>query len=379
MRPSQRFDFLFGAFFLCTGWLSSISSSASPAWSPDPPFVALMQEPLHDPREVHLRNIRQLTFSGKNAEAYFSFAEDMLCFQATPPGYNCDQIFIMDTTGRRRKQISPGSGRTTCAYFLPNGHLLYATTHLYDTMCPPPPDRRHGYVWPIYTTYDIVIVDTATMTLLHRLTTTDGYDAEATVSPRGDYIVFTSARDGDLELYSCKVDGTDLRRLTFTPGYDGGAFFSFDGTKIVYRAYHPKTEAELEEYRRLLHQQLVRPNRTEIFVMNSDGSGIRQVTNNGAANFAPFFHPDGKRIIFSSNMHDPSRRTFSLYIINEDGTGLKRITYGASFDGFPMFTRNGKKLVFCSTRNAQNPGEINIFIADWIDNPTENTHPQSRP
>lgn len=332
--------------------------------------IGYAQEPLHDPRERHLRNIRQLTFGGKHAEAYFSFAEDMICFQSSPLGNPCDQIFIMDTAGQRRKRISPGDGRTTCAYFLPDGRLLYATTHLADTVCPPPPDRRYGYVWPIYATYDIVIADTSTGAILQRLTITDGYDAEATVSPRGDRIVFTSARDGDLELYSCNLDGTDLRRLTFTPGYDGGAFFSFDGTKIVYRAYHP-TGHELEEYQQLLHQQLVRPNRTEIFVMNADGTAVRQVTNNGAANFAPFFHPDGKRIIFSSNMHDPSRRTFNLYFINEDGTGLTRITYGATFDSFPMFTRDGKKLVFCSTRNAHHPGEINVFIADWVDNPED--------
>ncbi len=335
-------------------------------------LAASEADSLRDPREVHLRNLRQLTFGGKNAEAYFSFAEDMICYQSSPPGTACDQIFIMDTSGKRRKQISPGKGRTTCAYFLPDGRLLYATTHLADTACPPPPERTAGYVWPVYARYDIVIADTATGSILQRLTTTEGYDAEATVSPRGDRIVFTSARDGDLELYSCNLDGSDLQRLTFTPGYDGGAFFSFDGTEIVYRAYHP-TGAELEEYRELLRRQLVRPTRTEIFLMNADGTNIRQVTHTGASNFAPFFHPDGKRIIFSSNMHDPTRRTFSLYIINKDGTGLKRITYGASFDSFPMFTRDGTKLIFCSTRGARHPGEFNIFIADWTDTPTEST------
>lgn len=331
-------------------------------------YGAIPADSLRDPREVHLRNLRQLTVGGRNAEAYFSFADDMLCFQSSTAATACDQIFIMDTAGRRLKRISPGHGRTTCAYFLPDGRLLYATTHLADTLCPPPPDRSAGYVWAVYATYDIVIADTATGAILQRLTATEGYDAEATVSPRGDRIVFTSARDGDLELYSCNLDGSELRRLTFTPGYDGGAFFSFDGTEIVYRAYHP-TGAELEEYRDLLRRQLVRPNRMEIFVMNADGTNIRQVTKNGAANFAPFFHPDGRRIIFSSNLHDPSRRTFSLYIINKDGTGLKRITYGAAFDGFPMFSRDGKKLLFCSSRGARQPGEFNIFIADWVDEP----------
>ncbi|MCS7176522.1 MAG: hypothetical protein NZ960_02685 [Candidatus Kapabacteria bacterium] len=337
-------------------------------------LLAVDPDSLRDPREIHLRNIRQLTTGGKHAEAYFSFAEDMICFQASPFNNPCDQIFLMDTTGQRRKQVSPGHGRTTCAYFLPDGRLLYATTHLNDTACPPPPSRELGYVWPVYASYDIVIVDTSTGRILQRLTSTDGYDAEATVSPKGDRIVFTSARDGDLELYSCNLDGSDLRRLTFTPGYDGGAFYSWDGRQIVYRAYHP-TGAELEEYRRLLRRQVVRPHQTEIFVMDADGRNVRQVTNNGAANFAPFFHPDGKRIIFSSNLHDPTRRSFSLYIINTDGTGLRRITYGASFDSFPMFTRDGKKLIFCSNRNARYPGEFNIFIADWLEEPTAAPQP----
>ncbi|MCS6966777.1 MAG: hypothetical protein NZ473_08470 [Candidatus Kapabacteria bacterium] len=339
------------------------------------PLLANPNDFLWDPREHHLRNVRQLTSGGKNAEAYFSFGEDMICFQASTANNPCDQIFIMDTNGRRLRQISPGYGRTTCSYFLPDGRLLYATTHLSDTLCPPPPDRSRGYVWPIYATYDIVIVDTATGALLQRLSYTDGYDAEATVSPRGDRIVFTSARDGDLELYSCNLDGSNLRRLTFTPGYDGGAFFSFDGSKIVYRSHHPTTEAELAEYQQLLRQQLVRPDRTEIFVMDADGTNVRQVTHNGASNFAPFFHPDGRRIIFSSNMHDPTRRTFSLYIVNIDGTGLRRVTYGADFDSFPMFSRDGRRLLFCSSRGARHPREFNIFIADWIDNPPP--HPSS--
>jgi hypothetical protein len=219
-----------------------------------------LPDSLHDPREWRLRNIRQLTFEGENAEAYFSFDERMLCFQSRTSRHGCDQIFIMDTGGTYRKRISPGLGRTTCAYFLPDGRLLYATTHLADSSCPPPPDYSQGYVWPVYPTYDIVIADTATGAILQRLTITDGYDAEATVSPTGDRIVFTSARDGDLELYSCALDGSDLRRLTFTPGYDGGAFFSFDGKQIVYRAHHPQG-AELEEYRQLLRNHLLQPPR----------------------------------------------------------------------------------------------------------------------
>ena len=329
-------------------------------------------DPLKDPRERHLANVKQLTFGGQNAEAYFSFDGQKLIFQSTRPPFECDQIFTMNldevgATGRSPLLVSTGKGRTTCPFFFPDGkRFIYASTHLDGPACPPKPDLSKGYVWPIYPTYDIFSANLDGSDLI-RLTDTWGYDAEAAISPDGQKIVFTSMRDGDLDIYTMNADGTSVKRLTFQKGYDGGPFFSWDGRAIIYRAYHPKTEEELNEYEALLAQNLIRPTRAEIFVMDADGSHQRQITNNGAANWAPFMHPNHRQIIFSSNLHDPERRTFSLYLINIDGAGLERITYSAGFDAFPMFSKDGKKLVFASTRNAKAPREFNIFIADWIE------------
>ena len=315
--------------------------------------------------EPHLTNIRMLTNGGENAEAYFSADGSKLIFQATRPGVSaCDQIFTMDTDGRNVRMVSTGKGTTTCAYYFPAGdRILYSSTHERMPNCPPPPDYSQGYVWTLHP-FDIYTARPDGSDL-RVLTTSEGYDAEATISTDGRTIVFTSTRDGDLELYLMNADGSNVRRLTNEPGYDGGAFFSHDGSKIVFRARHPETPEELADYRRLLARNLIRPSVLDIYVMNADGSSKRRVTRNGAANFAPFFHPDGRRIIFSSNMHEPTGRNFDLYMVNVDGTGLERITRHAEFDGFPMFTRDGKRLVFASNRGAARQGDTNVFIADW--------------
>jgi TolB protein len=321
---------------------------------------------LTDPRERHLANLVQLTFGGQNAEAYFSFDGTKLIFQSTRPPFGCDQIFTMNLDGSEVRLVSTGKGRTTCAFFFPDHtRFVYASTHLSGDECPPKPDRSRGYVWPLYPTYEIFSanVDGSNLT---RLTDNWGYDAEAALSPDGQTIVFTSMRDGDVDIYRMNADGTGVRRLTHQRGYDGGPFFSWDGRWIVYRAYHPKSGEELQAYEALLGENLMKPTRAEIFVMAADGAQQRQITDNGAANWAPFMHPDNRQIIFSSNLHDPERRSFSLYRINLDGTGLERLTYGARFDSFPMFSPDGKKLVFASTRHAKEPSEFNIFIADWV-------------
>ena len=202
---------------------------------------------------------------------------------------------------------------------------------------------------------------------LRQLTDNGAYNAESTLSPDGKRIIFTSTRDGDIELYSMKVDGTDVRRLTNRVGYDGGAFYSPDGSQIVWRAGYPKTAADTADYLRLLGQRLVRPARVEVWVANADGSNPRQVTNLGGANFAPYFHPDGKRIIFSSNYTNPRSGRFDLYLINADGTGLEQVTTHPDFDSFPMFSPDGRKLVWASNRNQAKPGDTNLFIADWVE------------
>jgi len=317
--------------------------------------------------EKHLKNIRMLTEEGENAEAYLSFDERKLIFQATFGDLQCDQIFTMKIDGSEKQLISTGKGRTTCAYFLPGDtRILYASTHLKMDDCPPPPDRSKGYVWKLYNSFDIFSAN-ADGTDVQQLTFSDGYDAEATVSPKGDKIIFTSTRDGDPELYTMNIDGSDQKRLTFEMGYDGGAFFSLDGSKIVFRSSRPKSQEELADYQDLAKNGMFRPSVLEIYIMNSDGTDIKKITNFGKASFAPFFHPDGKRIIFSSNVMSENGRNFDLYMINTDGTGLEQITFNETFDGFPMFTHDGKQLVFCSNRFNKKQGDTNVFIADWID------------
>lgn len=328
---------------------------------------AALQDTLALPGESHLRNIRQLTFDGENAEAYLSFDEQQLVLQRKSDDMECDQIFTMGIDGRNLTRLSSGKGRTTCSYWLPDGeHLLFSSTEAHDPGCLPSPDRSKGYVWKLYPEFDIYKIR-KDGTGLEVLYASEGYDAEATVSPKGDKIVFTSTRDGDPEIYTMDLDGKNVKRLTSVKGYDGGAFFSSDGSKIIFRASRPKTAEELAAYQELVSEHLVRPGNLEIFVMNADGSGMRQVTNNGSANFAPFMHPDGKRLLFCSNMDASNPRNFDLYMINIDGTGLKRITHFDGFDGFPMFTSSGKKLVFCSNRNNAKEGDTNVFVADWVD------------
>ena len=314
-----------------------------------------------------LANVRQLTFGGQNAEAYFSSDGRKLIFQSTRPPVACDQIFTMNTDGSGVKLLSTGSGRTTCSFFFPDQRrFIYASTRLGGKSCPPPADRSKGYVWPIYPSYDIFTANLDGSGLT-RLTKSEGYDAEAIVSPDGKKIVFTSMRSGDLDIYLMNHDGTGVERLTSEKGYDGGPFFSWDGRHIVYRAYHPQTAQETAEYQDLLKRNLIKPTRAELFLMNADGSQKKQVTKNGAANWAPFLRPNNRQIVFSSNIHDPQRRTFSLYVINVDGSGMKRITNGARFDSFPMLSKDGEKLVFASTRNAKKSDEFNIFMSDWRD------------
>jgi TolB protein len=318
------------------------------------------------PQEKHLRNIRQLTFGGENAEAYFSTDGKKLIFQSTRDGRGCDQIYTMNIDGSDVRMISTGDGRTTCSYFFPGDkRILYSSTHLGAKECPPRPDFSKGYVWALYPSFDIFTARPDGSDV-KQLTRTPGYDAETTISRKGK-LVFTSLRDGDLDIYTMDANGKHVKRLTNELGYDGGPFWSYDGKQIVYRAYHPKTEAEKADYIALLKQNLIRPTTLEIMVMNADGSNKRQVTHLNKASFAPYFFPDGKRIIFSSNVNDAKGRDFDLYVINVDGTGLERITFNDTFDGFPMFSADGKKLVFASNRNAKTRGDTNIFIADWVE------------
>jgi Tol biopolymer transport system component len=308
-----------------------------------------------------------LTFEGENAEAYFSFDGTRLIYQRTPQEGGCDQIFTLDLATGEQQRVSNGEGRTTCSYYFPQGdRVLFASTHAAGEMCPAPPDMSRGYVWAVYPSYDLYLADDDGGNLV-RLTDTPGYDAEATISPQGDRMIFTSMRDGDLDLYTMNLDGTDVRRITDRVGYDGGAFFSPDGTKIVWRAHYPAEGPEMDDYQALLAEGLIRPSTLEVYVADADGSNVRQVTDNGAANFGPYFHPSGDKIIFSSNQDDPTGRNFDLYMINVDGTGQERITYTDDFDGFPMFSPDGRYLVWGSNRNPSHEANTNVFIAEWVE------------
>ncbi len=322
------------------------------------------------PDEPHLADVRRLTHGGQNAEAYWSFDGKQLSFQARREGEQCDRIYRMPLDSGTPVPVSNGEGATTCSYFLPgNDELIYASTQGAGPQCPPRPDMSKGYVWAVYKDYDIWKVR-ADGTGLRKLTDTPGYDAEGTVCAKDGSILFTSVRDGDLELYRMDRDGRNVRRLTNTPGYDGGAFFNADCTRIVWRASRPKPGPELDEYKALLSQGLVKPGKLEILVANADGSDPVQVTYLNAASFAPSFFPDGKRIIFSSNSGDPQGREFDLWAINVDGTGLERITTAPGFDGFPLFSPDGKYLAFGSNR-AFPPGvrQTDVYVARWVETP----------
>ncbi len=324
--------------------------------------------------EKHFKNIRQLTFGGDNAEAYWSFDDSKLIFQASNPAWNaeCDQIFITDVQSSDMKNTKPmlvstGQGRTTCSYFLPGDTtILYASTHEHDAFCPhqPPREIDGNYVWPVYDSYDIYTAD-LNGNIISQLTDFNGYDAEATVSPKGDKIVFTSIRTGDLELFTMNIDGSDIRQVTDELGYDGGAFFSPDGTKLVFRSSRPKTKEEIKKYKTLLNDGLVMPTNMEIYVCNVDGSDLTRVTDLGNANWSPFFHPSGEKIIFSSNHAAKSGFKFNLFMINIDGTGLEQISYDNVFDAFPVFSNDGKYLVFSSNRNNGGTHDTNLFLVEW--------------
>jgi Tol biopolymer transport system component len=329
--------------------------------------------------EVHLRNIRQLTFGGNNAEAYWSYDDDQLIFQSDWDAINpqgCDQQFLMNADGTalgdstRYALVSSGRGRTTCGYFFPDDRIVYASTADGDPECPAPPATEPGvYAWAIYPDFDIYIADHDGSDR-EVLIGGEGYDAEATVSPDGRYVVFTSTRSGDLDLWRYDMETGETIQLTNTLGYDGGAFFSPDGSRIVWRASRPEGEAAAE-YRDLLSRDLVEPGRLDIYVADADGQNAYRVTDLPGANWAPFFHPSGERIIFASNHHTEGGRLFDLFLVNLDGTGLEQVTHSGTFDAFPMFSFSGDRLVFASNRNVtRTPSrDTNVFVADWVDTP----------
>lgn len=350
-----------------------ISCTSEPKEAPYNPEA----DTLKYPEEVNFRNVKQLTFGANNAEAYWGFEDTKLIFQSDNPawGADCDQIYYMDATTAKDEDfmptmISTGNGRTTCSFFLPGDTtFVYGSTHLANEACPEVPERgpNGAYVWPIYEGYDIFKANLEGEIIANLTPDSPGYDAEATLSPDGTKIVFTSMRTGDLELFIMNTDGSDVVQITNELGYDGGAFFSPDGTQLVFRSSRPKTPEEIEKYTSLLEQGLVEPTDMELYVVNVDGTGLRQVTDLGNANWAPYFHPSGEKILFASNHASERGFPFNLYMINVDGTGLKQVSFDPTFDSFPMFSYDGKKVVFASNRFNGGDRSTNVFIADWVD------------
>ena len=328
------------------------------------------------PEETHFKNIQQLTFGGDNAEAYFSYDGKWLIFQKTyaKEGIPCDQMYIgkIPAYGEKfePKLVSTGKGRTTCGAFMKDGkHIIYASTHLGADTCPPVPDRKkygNKYIWPLYESYDIFIAD-LNGKIVKRLTNSKGYDAEATLSPDGKKMLYTSTKGGDIDMYVMDLKTGKELKVTNLLGYDGGGWFSPDGKKIIWRASRPKTDAEIKEYKDLLKENLVAPTNMEVWVANADGSNAKQVSTFGQANWAPAYMPDNKRIIFASNHEYKRGFPFNLYTMHEDGSNLTKISRDKGFDAFPMFSPDGKKIVFCSNRNNGGTRDTNIFVADWVD------------
>ena len=340
----------FLVFALCTGCAGSEKPLAEAAAS--------------DPRQL-LSKIRQLTFGGQNAEAYWSPDGSKLVFQSTRDSASCDQIFVMNADGSDQHMVSTGKGVTTCGYFLPDGEsIVYASTHLADDGCPPRPDRSKGYVWPVHAGYDIFRTDVNGSAPV-RLTEAEGYDAEATVNWKQGKIVYTSMSSGDLDLWSMDLDGSNKTRLSTSFGYDGGAFYSPDGDKLVLRANHPAEGEAADTYAELLAQNLTAPMKMEIFVGNADGSGMQQLTEFGCASFAPQFTPDGEHIIFSSNKNNCDSREFDLFLMRADGSNLRQVTEFGGFTSFAEFSPDGSQVAFSSDRDAKSRYEFNIFVADW--------------
>jgi len=347
--------------------LAACSHGAAPPPAPvatTPPSKTWLKP---DSGERHFKAIRQLTFGGNNAESYFNRAGTQLIFQRQEKVDSaCDQEYLINIDGSAMRRISNGFGRTTCGYFYAgDSRVLYSSTFKASKDCPPVPDRSQGYVWPLSQLE--IYTSRPDGSDLRQLTDNGFYNAEATLSPDGKRIIFTSTRDGDIELYTMKIDGTDVRRLTHRVGYDGGAVYSPDGKLIAWRAGYPTTAADTADYEKLLAQHLVRPSHVELWVANADGSNPHQITHLGGANFAPAWHPDGRRLIFSSNYPAPHTGRFDLYLINADGSGLEQVTTAPDFDGFPMFSPDGTKLVWASNRHGTASGETDLFIADWVE------------
>ncbi|PYM16474.1 MAG: peptidase M28 [Verrucomicrobia bacterium] len=321
-----------------------------------------------------LSNIRQLAFEGRRSgEGYFSPDGKALVFQSErEPGNPFYQIYILDLETGNSHRVSTGGGKTTCAFFRPNSdEVLFASTHLDPELGAKQKaeldfrasGKERRYSWDYDEHFDI-FVGKRGGSRLRRLTSAWGYDAEASYSPDGKKIVFTSLRDAYPleklssedrkrletdpayfgEIYIMNANGSGQKRLTFTPGYDGGPFFSPDGKRILWRRFETNSI------------------NADIYTMKPDGSGVRRLTDFGCMSWAPYYHPSGRYVIFTANRLGFSN--FELFIVDAAGEREPlRVTFTDGFDGLPSFSPDGKKLCWTSNRTAD--GRSQLFFADW--------------
>jgi Tol biopolymer transport system component len=324
--------------------------------------VALSAEEVARLEARHLTNIRQVTFGlAKAGEGYFSPDGHSIIFQAVPhvapsifhrpaPDEDGYQIYLGALAeDAPLRMISTGRGRCTCPFFHPSGKsVLFASTHLNPRTDAEPPrgpaySRTARYRWEFPESMDIFTADLDGK-ILNRLTDAPGYDAEASYSPDGSRIVFTSFRDGDAEIYVMDADGRSPRRITHARGYDGGPFFSPDGKQIVYRSDRKGNDL------------------LQIYLNNAQGTAERALTHDEFVNWGPYFHPSGRHIIYATSRH--GHTNYELYLMDVDTGRLERITYHEGFDGLPVFSPDGKRLMWTSSGRVADR-KSQLFIADF--------------
>ena len=335
-------------------------------------FSQQSAEPTYEERDF-ITETRRVTLEGRRAgEGYWSPDGKRLVFQSErEPDNPFYQIYVVELSSGATKRISPGIGKTTCAFFRPGSdEILFASTHAdpqskklqEDELASRASGTQRRYAWDFDPEMDIYVYSEKTGAL-KRVTSAHGYDAEAAYSPDGRWIVFSSTRDaygGTLsdedrkrlekdpahfaEIYIMRADGTDQRRLTHTPGYDGGPFFTHDGERIVWRRFDASGRT------------------ADIYTMKIDGSDVKRITDFGAVSWAPYEHPSGQYILFASNKlgHD----NFEVFIVDREGAKEPvQVTYSPGFDGLPVPSPDGKRIAWTSSRSGAGAGQI--FLAEW--------------
>ncbi len=319
---------------------------------------------LTDKEEDFLENARQVTFGLPRAgEGYFSPDGKTVVYQAYPVGYPFYQIYVQSLDDRLPRLLSTGRGRTTCAYFTPNGEqILFASSHtdpkieLTEKKARDEAAQggRRRYQWDFDPEMELYLIN-FDGTGLKRLTDSPGYDAEGSFSPDGQLIVFTSTRDGDPDLYVMSADGTNVRQLTNVDGYDGGPFFSPDGHWVIFRSDRDKKDM------------------LQLYAISADGKTEVQLTDNpDQVNWCPYFHPSGKYLVWAGADYSkgPQGANFDLWTMETEltatsfkGGKITRITDHKAADVLPVFSPDGRKLMWTSSRNPD--GTSQLWIADW--------------